>query len=539
MQISKSQSMYQIIKETANKHANEPALYYEGHAISYKKMITEIDCLANNLVANGYKPGDTIAVCLPNMPQAVYAFYAINKIGAICYEIHPMTPKNQMKRFLQNTNSKLLFITNIYAYKYVEVIEELKVTMVTCNPFNNHSLAKAMVCEVKGSLKNLNIIKYAKLMKGPKTSGVSYNWPENATAVYLNSGGTTGEPKIIELSNFAINTLANNGIDILGITDPHGVYMLAVLPMFHGFGLCMGIHSPLMHGACATLMLKFNTSPTIKLIRKGKITILIGVPALYRALLKRPKFASKHLQKVTVAYVGGDFVPQELTEKFNQTMVAYGSQARLLEGYGLTETVTVCTVNTIQANRKGSVGKAVNHALVKVVDMETRQDLNAGELGEICVSGDILMNGYFQDEELNQKVFLIDDNNVKWVLTGDYGYIDQDDYFYFKQRLKRIIKVSGVIVCPSDVENVVSALPEIHNVYATSTNHDDRGSMIKLFVVKNHDCLLSDAQISEIIKNKIKEEVSVYALPKEIRYLEKMPLTEIGKIDGKALDQIE
>lgn len=539
MEINKSQSMYQIVKETATKYADEPALYYEGHAISYKKMITEIDCLANNLVANGYKPGDTIAVCLPNMPQAVYAFYAINKIGAICYEIHPMTPKNQMKRFLQNTNSKLLFITNIYAYKYTEIIEELNVTMVTCNPFKNHSFAKSIVCEVKGSLKNLNVIKYAKLMKGPKISGVSYNWPENATAVYLNSGGTTGEPKIIELSNFAINSLANNGIDILGISDPKGVYMLAVLPMFHGFGLCMGIHSPLMHGACATLMLKFNTAPTIKLIRKGKITILIGVPALFKALLKRPKFSSKHLQNVTVAYVGGDFVPRDLTAAFNQTMISFGSNARLLEGYGLTETVTVCTVNTLQNNRDGSVGQAVNHAKVKIVDLETRQDMAVGEPGEICVSGDILMNGYYQDDELNQKVFITDDDNTKWVLTGDYGYIDDDGYVYFKQRLKRIIKVSGVLVCPSDVENVVSALPEVHNVYATSVSHDDRGSMIKLFVVKNKECPLSDDKVSEIIKNKIKEEVSVYALPEKIIYLEKMPQTEIGKIDGKVLDQIE
>ena len=185
----------------------------------------------------------------------------------------------------------------------------------------------------------------------------------------------------------------------------------------------------------------------------------------------------------------------------------------------------------------GSVGKAVGFAKLGIIDSTTNKFLKPYECGEIVVSGKILMNGYYQDEELNKQVFFTDENNVKWLKTGDYGYLDENDYLFFKQRLKRIVKISGVIICPSEIENVVSKLPEVHEVYATSIEHETKDHMIVLFVNKNRNMEITNESLTEKINDLVVEEVSIYAKPYKIIYMDEMPKTEIGKIDGKKLEE--
>ena len=532
-----NKSLYEVVKNTHVNYKNEPALYFENHHISYDKLLNEIDKIASILIHFNVKPKDIVTICMPNMPQAIYAMYAVNKIGAICYEVHPKTSKEQMKDYLKKTNSKLLLVIDIFAKQFVDILDDAQ--MITFNPFVETSFFKKIFCDITsiGSIKN-KVYRYESLKKYYNNKTDIYKWDIYETSVLLNSGGTSGNTKIIDLSTDSINKLASNGTEILGMTDGRGIYMLAVLPLFHGFGLCMGIHAPLMYGACANLMMKFHTEPTIKFLKKGYVHIIIGVPALYKALLKNKDFHSEHLQKLKVSYVGGDFVSNDLVDEFNNVMKKYGSPARLYEGYGLTETVTVCSVNTDKENKLGSVGKAVRYAKLKIVGLENKEDLGYNTLGEIAVSGDIVMNGYYKDKELTNSTFIYDENNTKWVLTGDYGYLDEDNYLFFKQRLKRIIKVSGIIVCPSEVENVVSSIKEVHNVYATSVDDEEKDHMIYLFVVKDKRYKITDEELNSKIKETIKSKLSVYALPKVIRYIDEMPRTEIGKNDGKKLDKL-
>lgn len=530
-------SFYQILKNTCQQYPNEIALYYEKRSYSYKYLLTETDNLADNLVSLGVKKHDVVTVCMPNTPEAVYAFYAISKIGAICYEVHPKTTKTMMRRFLEESQSKILIVLNIFAAQYTELLDDMSLKIITCNPFEKGHFFLNMVCKIKSKLKHPNFIPYHKLKSNITATEDSLTPSE--TSVYLNSGGTSGEPKIIELSSKAINALALQGATILNITNPLGIYMLGVLPMFHGFGLCMGIHAPIALGASISLMTKFNPKKTIKLIKKKRCTIIIGVPGLFKRLLKQPKFYSKKLANLQVAYVGGDFVPEDLTDKFNKTMKQFNSKARLYEGYGLTETVTVCNVNTDINHRKRSVGLPVGDCKNKIVDLKTRETLKPYEVGEICVSGTSLMNGYLHDQELTNKTFLIDEDGIKWVLTGDYGFLDTDGYLYFKQRLKRIVKISGVIICPSDIENAVNKLDEVFEVYATDIPHPDRGSMIKLFVTKNNNISISNEKLDKLLKTTIEEYVSIYAVPSEIIYIDTMPKTDVGKIDAKYLESIK
>lgn len=530
-----NKSLYQIIDDTSKKYPNYPAILFENKKITYQNLVKEIDKLASFLQSLNVLPKDVVTVCMPNMPQAVISLYAINKIGAICYEVHSKTPANVMKDYLQKVNSKVLLVIDIFSEKYLSLINTLNITIVTFNPYDKNNLFLKSICNVKSPKRSDNLILYEKI-KIKSHNKFSYNWNPTDTSVLLNTGGTTGTFKIVEISNHAINCLASNGTKILGFTDPTGVYMLGVLPLFHGFGLCMGIHSPLMYGACVSLMMKFNVKKTIKLINKDQLTILIGVPTLYKLLLKNPKFKTKKLANITSTYVGGDFVSEKLIKEFNEVLEKFNSKARMYEGYGLTETVTVCSVNTFKDNKMGSVGKPVLFSDIKVVDPLTKEFTKG--TGELVVSGDILMNGYFKDEDTTNKVFIKKDN-TKWLLTGDYGYIDEDGFVYFKQRIKRIIKVSGVIVCPSDVERLLLKLNDIHEVFATSIQDEIKGEMICLFVVKSNQSTLKDEELSNIIEKKIKTNLSIYALPKKIIYLNRFPKTDIGKIDGKKLDELK
>lgn len=530
-------SIYQKFYESVQAYPDYLAIHYEGTDITYKTVNNEVDKIASALCDLKVKPGDVIAVVMPNTPEAVYTFYAINKVGAISYEIHPQTPPAALKRFLKFVNAKLLITLDIFLDNYYPVAQELTIPVISCNPFEGASFIKRCICQYRSRHYSRNTVKYRSL-KATSQAIKAYSFLPGATAVLLNSGGTTSDPKVIELSNEAINNLAGCGKSILGITDPKGVFMFAVLPMFHGFGLCMGIHAPIINGACTTLMTQFHTLPTIKLIKKRRLTILIGVPTLYKALLKRSKFYGKHLSRLTATYVGGDTTPPDLINEFNAAMEKYGSTARMYEGYGLTETVTVCTVNTITGNRLGSVGKPVSGAMIKIVDRDTREELSNNMLGEIMVGGNFIMNGYYHSADLTKNVLISDDNNQKWVLTGDYGYLDDDGYLYFKQRLKRLVKVSGYIVCPSDLEKLVSNMEEVYEAYATGTPDNFRGEVIKLFVVLNKNLPdILEEEIRKKINETIAREIGEYATAKTIIFLDKMPKTAIGKIDGKVLEE--
>ncbi|MDY0278866.1 MAG: AMP-binding protein, partial [Acholeplasma sp.] len=296
-----------------------------------------------------------------------------------------------------------------------------------------------------------------------------------------------------------------------------------------------GVHAMLVFGGADTLMPKFDANKTIQLLKGNKINYLIGVPTLFEALLNHPEFSGPHLKNLRQAYVGGDYVSPSLKQRFNQVMADNQSHAQLLEGYGLTEVVTVCAVNTIFDQKMGTVGKPLPGIDIKIIDLETRETLPINESGEIAVSGPTRMNGYLNDTQATNSTFLSIDGKT-YVLTGDYGAIDEDGYIIFKQRLKRIIKVSGMPVLPSEIETLVSSMPGISEVAAVGVKDQDRGNMIKLFITLKPG--ITKKISDEEIKSKIKSELSIYAVPKSIVYLDKMPKTIIGKIDTKELDKM-
>ena len=530
------QSMYQLVEDAARATPDRVAVRFMGLKVTYERLIEEIDRAAAGLEKDGFGVNDVVTLCLPNVLDALYLFYAANKLGIKLHLVHPLTPIKPMRAFLDETGSKTLFVVDTHWQTYAPLLEEWKGRLFLVNPPRSLSNLKRTAYRLLNRKRLAGIAWSDRLLRADRLfSDIKPTRTVQdavSTAVLLHSGGTSGKPKTIELSNAAINALAMRTEHIMGEGDYENKHMLSVLPMFHGFGLCMGIHAMLVNGGVDHLMPKFDAEQAIRMIKKDQLHFLIGVPSLFHALLNHPKFAGPHLKVLRQAYVGGDFVAPTLKERFNAVMAQHGSQARLLEGYGLTEVVTVCAVNTLKEEKDGTVGRPLPGILIRAVDVTTRAFLPTGELGELVVTGDTLMNGYMDEEKATSSAFLLDETMRRWILTGDYGTIDEDGYVVFKQRLKRIVKVSGMPVMPSEIETIAMAFENVKECAALGVPDESRGNVIRLFVALHRP---EDALKETDLKEAIKASLSVYAVPREIVILDVLPKTIVGKIDALEL----
>ncbi|MCH5162745.1 MAG: acyl--CoA ligase [Clostridiales bacterium] len=518
--------LYEMLRDYANKEGRDNALLYMGKYFSYDTLFSSIDDAARRL-SPLVKAGDVVTICMPNTPECVYCFYAVNRLGGIAHMVHPLIPSHRLEKFMAAANSKLLITLSINLESYAPLAK--KYPIISIHPARSLSGLKRWLFDVrvkpyKGDM--TNITPFDKLRAGelPPVSARG----EDSTGVYLHSGGTSGEPKIIELSDRAINTVAAHGLEALSTDNAYGMYMLAALPMFHGFGLAMCIHTPLTHGCVSVLMPKFDANAAVKLLAKNKLHIINGVPALFRTLLRHKKFNGDILKNAYVGFVGGDSVPQDLLDEFNSRMEKAGASARLFEGYGLTETVNVCAVNTFAHNRRGSMGYMFSGLKAAIIDPESGEVKGGGDAGEIVISGSTLMNGYLGNQKENDAAF-IEIDGERYVRTGDYGYIDEG-YLYFKQRLKRIIKIAGISVFPKEIEDVALGMDGVTGACAVEYKKGGK-TFIALFLTgREHD--------AQAVRDMIGKELSRYDVPTIVKHIESIPMTPVMKADVMALEKL-
>lgn len=532
--MEKRQTLYSAAAAAAAQYPDGRALYYKGKYFTYAALMREIDALAAGLIQAGVKRGDAVTVCMPNVPESVYALYAINKIGAVAHMVHPLAPAAQLKKFIGKAGSRMLFVLSTSLGEYAPLAPDLPLGVVAVPPARSLGRLKCAAYEFlhrKETVKRAPGVRRYDDIRVPRGRAEAAPYEAGRTAVYLHSGGTGGEPKVIELSDLAVNALAARVPHILSFMDRlEGTAMLAVLPMFHGFGLAMGVHAPLVYGAVSVLMPKFSTAETIGLLEKGRLNYLIGVPALYEALLKKPDFSGEKLKSIRIAFIGGDCVRPDLLERFDRRMREGGSGARLFEGYGLTETVTVCNVNLFSACRAGSVGKVLPGLECRILG-EDGKVLPAGETGEICIGGDTLMTGYLNDPAATAEAFT-EIEGQKYVRTGDAGYLDADGFLYFKQRIKRIIKIAGVSVYPSEIEAAAGALGGIREACAIEGTADGK-TVVELYLVSSRP--ESERPSPQAVREGIAAALGKYAVPHKVEYLDELPKTLINKVDVRAL----
>ncbi len=498
------------------------ALRFAGRAISYDTLIERIDKMAAYLKENGVKSGDTVTVSLPNIPVTVYLFYALDKIGARQNILHPLTtPEGILLSMKEEGSRAAILLATAYGEK-AELFQKSGYRFFFANPMADDRLFKKhlfyfLYRKPRGKdLLLLDNYRRARPDKAPPEK-------ELTDGILLHSGGTTGTPKVISLSARAITAL---GEKVPAITegDICGRGMLAVLPTFHGFGLGMGIHAPLQNGACVVLMMKFNAEKALLLIKKKQVSLLIGVPLLYRKLMNAKRFQTADLSSLTHAFVGGDNVPPSLLTDFDGEMKNRGVDCRLLEGYGLTETVTVCAVNTKSEARPLSVGRPLPGIKIKIVD-EALSPLPEGEVGEVLIGGDTLMTGYRRDAEATEGT-LIFLGEEPYVRSGDLGFL-KDGFLYLKGRKKRLFKISGMNIYPAEIERLATDDEMIAD--ASLEFFEDPAPHTVLFLIKRRDAEESEEEITARLSSLFEEKLLKYAHPRAIVFLDEFPKTAIGK----------
>lgn len=526
IQFGDAENLYSPVSKVTEIAGNFSALRFMGKTVKYKALAKQVERFAVALKKCGLEQGEAVTFALPNIPESVYLLYAISKAGFICSPLHPLSTPEAVKKAIRKTGSRIIFALDGSAQQIAN--ECTGAVVVAVSPVNSLKISK-LIYGIKNrvELSSENIVTLKNFLKNP--SGTKFATGKNVpptqknTAVLLQSGGTTGEPKIIELSHAAVNNLAAKGFDILGIDSVSHYGMLSVLPVFHGFGLAMGVHAMLCNGGKNVLFPKFRRAQAIKEIKRGNVQFIIGVPRLYEALLSHKNFSGKTLSNLITAFVGGDFVAETLIEKFNAHIAEHGGSCKLFEGYGLTETVTVCAVNTTKENRDKTVGKPIAGIEIAAFDLSSQpKKLPPLSRGELCVCGDTLMNGYLGDRQATNDVFFTYEGR-RFVKTGDCGYVDGDGFIHFVSRFKRIIKVRGIPVYPKEIEQLCLTVDGITGACVIPTpNVPDS---ITLFVeTKNEEAALG---LSSLIESKI----SVYAKPDKIITVPEFPYTSVGKID--------
>lgn len=527
MAFNEYESMYTAALRNAFGSDVKTAVSFYGREYSFAEIFSLIDTLADNLAAV-YRlgKGDCVTLCVPNSPAAILAFYAANKLGAAVSLAHPYLPPENLKESAARTNSRLLVIYD--QYRCGDFDFGIPVLVTDSARYMGPAQRLYYRCTQKRTAGKYPSLE-ALLRKRKVPAAEAAVFGKDQPAVYLASGGTTGTPKIIMHNNAVFNRLCSRAQEFL--SEPIGNYtsLYNVLPIFHGFGLCINMHMCMLLRRTNIMCIKFDAKSSTREIVKKRANILTGVPTMYLKLLGEKSFREADLSSIKDVFVGGDSVPAKLVEEFNAVLERGGSSARLYEGYGLTETVTVCLVNTRAHNRKGSAGYPLTGTQMKI--MRDGRECAPGETGEICLLSDQFMLGYL-GEDFSPFAEI---GGVSWLKTGDYGYADEDGFLYFRQRIKNMIKVSGVPVYPSEVENAAVKAEGVVKACAVGVPDPVRGQTVRLYAELEPGC--DETKAEREILALCRKLVIPYAAPKEIVFRAHLPVNLIGKIDRMALEK--
>ncbi len=536
-------SIYELIEKTSITYPHNFAYEYYGKKVTYKEFIMKIKKTASSLVELGIKPRDRVTICMPNTPVAIITFYALNMIGATSCMIHPLSSKNEIEFYLNEANSKYILTIDLVYDKIMSIVDNTKLKKIIVSSISDDmsKFKYAMYWFFSGRKnkieKNEKAILYNELLKlgayDKEFHGVKRH--KNDEAVILYSGGTTGSPKGIILTNLCFNALVMQLQVAVKENAKPSDSVLAVLPIFHGFGLAVSIHTPLYIGAKVILVPDFSSRKFGSLIKKYNPSFIIGVPTLYEALLKT-KLSRHGLSHLTCAICGGDTLTPEFKKTVDEFLLKHGSKAKIRCGYGLTESTGACCLNPSKEYRDNSVGIPLPNMNFKIIKIGTLEEAEFMTDGEICISGPTVMKGYLNNPEETKKVIIRHPDGAYWLHTGDVGCMDSDGFVYFKQRLKRMIVSSGYNIYPSYIEDIIDANEYVETCAVVGIPHEYKKQVVKAYIVLKKGIKPTN-NIKKEIKKYCEENLVRYSWPYEYEYRETLPKTLVGKIAYRDLEK--
>jgi long-chain acyl-CoA synthetase len=490
--------------------------------------------------------GDAVTICMPNTPQALDCFYALSRIGAVANMVHPLSARNEISFYLNLSKSKVILTVDLFYETVRDALEQVKhpVTILVARIQDELNPFLWTAYTVK---KGKDYLRFPEEGQGIlwkdflKTGKAEIALPPslydpNRTAVILYSGGTSGTPKGICLSELNFNACAMEAREAIGEEFRTGLKMLSCMPCFHGFGLGINLHTVLIHGACCILMPTFTNKSYAHMLAKKKPNFIAGVPTIFEALLHMPSLEGVNLGFLMGMFCGGDSLSVELKKKVDSFLMEHGAHIQVREGYGLTECVTASCLTPKNTYREGSIGLPFPDTTYCIVNPGTDEEMPRGEEGEIILTGPTVMLGYLNNPSETEQALRVLPDGRTWLYTGDLGFMDEDGYVYYRQRMKRLIITNGYNVYPGQIENSIDGCPEVAYSCVIGVKDPRRIQRVRAYIVLK-DGVTPDDACKQRIMEQLRHHIARYALPREIIFRRELPKTLVGKVAYRLLEE--
>lgn len=540
-------SMFEAVANIAEKYPDNVAFDFYGKATTYKELIREIETCAKALKTIGVREGDRVTIALPNCPQAIQMFYAVNLVGGICNMIHPLSAEKEIEFYLNESRSVTAITLDQFYGKFENIRKNTGVTNIVIasvkdelsKPLKAGTMIMDSINKVQKIPDDAPVIRWKDFLKLSRHCFYNYKVERKGSdpAVILYSGGTTGTTKGILLSNLNFNALGQQVI----AANPMfrvGDKMLAAMPLFHGFGLGVCVHTMLSQGGRCILIPRFTAEDYAKKVVKCKCNFIAGVPTLYEALLRLPYMKNADLSSLKGVFSGGDSLSVELKKKFDKFLYDHNSKVQIREGFGTTECVTASCLTPPHMAKEGSIGLPFPDTYYKIVEPGTDKELPYGEEGEILIAGPTVMMEYINHPQETAQTLRRHADGLTWIYTGDLGVMDSEGFIYFRGRAKRMIITSGYNVYPGQIENILDANELIHMSCVIGVPDSYKMQKVKAFVMLKPGVPEND-DTKELILAYCRKHIAKYAMPYDIEFRKELPKTLVGKVAYRVLEEEE
>ncbi len=538
-------TIYEYLWENNKDHLDDVALIYFGRKIKYNELFKKIDIVASAFSSFGIKKGDIVTIQSLSIPQVIYCIYALSKIGAVANLVYANSTSAEIIELLVQTKSKLYLCMDIIFKKFTTHIEteylknivlmsisdEMPFIVKSIYDFKN----KTMVSE------NGNLLSWKKFVSLPIRE-TSINGDNNDTVVMVYTGGTTGKTKAVMLSNYNLNLAA---LQYVQLGFERGKTFLSVIPPFIAFGITVSMHMPLANGLKTVLHISADPSEISKSFVKYKPNYIICGTVQAEKLANKLNDAKIDLSHLICFSVGGDILTNKLENQLNSFLHSHNTKICVAQGYAMSETSAATAASTYTCFKivlkRGTIGVPLLYTNVKIVDENTNKELQYNTRGEICINSPCNMSGYYKNEEETNIVIKRHDDGLLWVHTGDIGSIDEDGFITIVGRIKRIVivVVNGIYhkVFPKILEDKFMEMDCINaiSIVGRKTDSEEMNELIG-FVVLNNGYLPEDVrkELSLFSTQSFEE----YERPRRFVFIEKIPITTIGKVNYRALEKM-
>ena len=541
-------SCYDYLWENNKDNLEDYALDYFGRKITYRKLFEMIDTVAKAFVTIGVEEKEVVPIVTISTVTSVVCFYALNRIGAVSDYLNVLSEEKDLQFFFEEVGAKVVVTLDLFGQKVANAAKRSNVKTVIHFGVNRYMPALVNVgykIKTKGKVQQIegfdNVLSWDEFIRlSAKTESISRFKNPNEMCLLTHTGGTTGEPKAVMLSDNALNASSLGSRHIL--KPKRGKVFLNIMIPFVVYGTLVCMHDPLCYGLCLALIPKFDASEWKKYFKKYKPSHIYGVPPYFSPLIGNSKLKNIKMNQLINMGAGGDGLNTALEESLNIFLHNHGCKYNFQKGYGLSEVASVCVQESQDVNRVGSVGIPLVYNNLMIWDTENKCEQGYNLVGEICIQSPSRMIGYLNNDEATKALFYIHSDGSEWLHTGDLGYIDEDGFLFLVGRMKRVILTTknGVAykVFPNVPERILNKHSQVTQSCVVGAKEGD-DSVLRAFIVLNNSDNHMKSKIEEELRRLCERKLPSYSRPTYYEFCNNLPLTDVGKVDYRLLESFD